>query len=348
LGLSVIIHHPRSQIDITEIADVMSVVLPTFQPITMAVFAALLSLLSLSAVSAFSPLKHRSYPYQRQSFACHGIAELVAGDLQWNSLVGEADRAFRLGVQLEKNGQASKASAAFHESTTLYQCFLDSKSEFRHVTSLSEEDIPTILAYASLRLGFLTLDALGDAKAAVRLYKEATLTDPVPSAVSYHMVGQSIEASDAGRNLNEAIAAYRQSLSLNKNDRRVLFHLAVALERNGEKDESNEIIELLRRDESVFSCLVDSWGYVRWHTRKVPNEDLNVYRGVRDMLELALGAAMPLIQEGGLVCEFGVGSGRSFRMMQEILPLSVQLHGFDTFTGEYNGFTNSLHGPFID
>lgn len=39
----------------------------------------------------------------------------MAGDLQWNSLVGEADRAFRLGVQLEKNGQASKASAAFHE-----------------------------------------------------------------------------------------------------------------------------------------------------------------------------------------------------------------------------------------
>jgi tetratricopeptide (TPR) repeat protein len=308
----------------------------------MAVFAALLSLLSLSVVGAFSAPKHRAYPYQRVSFGSHGIAELVSGDVPWNSLVGEADRAFRLGVQLEKNGQASKASAAFHESTTLYQCLLDFKSEFRHVTSLSEEDCPSILAYASLRLGYLNLDALGDSKAAHRLFKKATLTDPLPSAVSYHMVGQSIEASDAGRNLNEAIAAYRQALTLSRSDHRILFHLAVALERIGEEDEANEIMETLRRDEAVYSCLVDSWGYVRWHTRKIPCEDLNLYRGTRDMLEIALDAAMPLIQEGGLVCEFGVGGGRSFRMMQEVLPLSVSVHGFDTFNGEYgyDGLSN--------
>ena len=52
------------------------------------------------------------------------------------------------------------------------------------------------------------------------------------------------------------------------------------------------------------------------------------------MLELALHAAMPLIeQQGGLVTEFGVGSGRSLRLTQEILPLNVPIHGFDTFTG---------------
>jgi tetratricopeptide (TPR) repeat protein len=311
----------------------------------MAVFAALLSLLSLSVVGAFSVPKQRTYPYQRKSFGSHGIAELVSGDEPWNSLVGEADRAFRLGVQLEKNGQASKASAAFHESTTLYQCLLDFKSEFRHVTSLSEEDCPSILAYASIRLGYLNLDALGDSKAAVRLFKKATNTDPFPSAVSYHMIGQSIEASDAGRNLNEAVAAYRQALKLSRRDHRILFHLAVALERIGEVDEANEIMETLRRDEAVYSCMVDSWGYVRWHTRKIPCEDLNLYRGTRDMLEIALDAAMPLIQEGGLVCEFGVGGGRSFRMMQEVLPLSVSVHGFDTFNGEYDGLSNRHHGP---
>lgn len=307
---------------------------------TMAVYAALLSLLSLSVVSAFSAPKHRTYPYRTETFGSRGIAELVSGDVPWNSLVGEADRAFRLGVQLEKNGQASKASAAFHESTTLYQCLLDFKSEFRHVTSLTEEDCPSILAYASLRLGFLNLDALGDSKAALRLFKEATHIDPFPSAVSYHMVGQSIEASEAGRGLNEAIAAYRQALKLSRSDHRILFHLAVALERIGEENEANELMDTLRRDEAVYACLVDSWGYVRWHTRKIPNEDLNLYRGTRDMLEIALDAAMPLIQEGGLVCEFGVGGGRSFRMIQEVLPLSVSVHGFDSFNGECDGLSN--------
>jgi len=101
-------------------------------------------------------------------------AELVSGGIAWNSLVGQADRAFRLGIQLEKNGQARKASASFHEAATLYQCFLDSKKEFGHVTSLREEECTAILAYACLRLGFLSLDALGEAKAAVRLYKEGS------------------------------------------------------------------------------------------------------------------------------------------------------------------------------
>jgi hypothetical protein len=66
------------------------------------------------------------------------------------------------------------------------------------------------------------------------------------------------------------------------------------------------------------------------HTRNIPCKELNLYRGTRDMLEVALNAAMPLIEKGGLVCEFGVGGGRSMRMAQEILPLDATLHGFDT------------------
>jgi hypothetical protein len=54
------------------------------------------------------------------------------------------------------------------------------------------------------------------------------------------------------------------------------------------------------------------------------------------MLKLALDAALPLIEHQrenraqGLVCEFGVGSGKSMRMTQEILPLDIEMHGFDT------------------
>jgi hypothetical protein len=54
------------------------------------------------------------------------------------------------------------------------------------------------------------------------------------------------------------------------------------------------------------------------------------------MLKLALDAAMPLIEHQresrarGLVTEFGVGSGKSMRMTQEILPLDIEMHGFDT------------------
>ena len=274
------------------------------------------------------------------------VAELVSGSISWQSLVGQADRAFRLGIQLEKNGQARRASAAFHEAVTLYQCFLDSKSDFGHVTSLPDEDAPTILAYACLRLGFLNHDALGDSKAAVRLYKEAAELDPFPSAASYEGVGQSLEASEGGKGLKEAVQAYRVALQLSPGRMSTLFRLSVALDRLGEQEEADKIFDTLRREEAVHACLVDSWGYVRWHTRKIPRDDLNLYRGTRDMLAVALNAAMPLIEEGGIVAEFGVGSGRSLRMTQELLPLDVPIHGFDTFTGLPQAWGNEPAGTY--
>lgn len=232
---------------------------------------------------------------------------------------------------LSHKGQARKASAAFHEAATLYQCFLDSKDEFAYVTSLTQEDVIAILAYASVRLGFLNYDALGDPNAASRLYKEATLIDPLPSSVSYDGMGQSLEASGAGENLQKATDAYRKALEASSGtNRHVMFRLAVTLDRLGEAKEANDIFDSLRRDEYEYACLVDSWGYVRWHSRKIPPNQLNIYRGTRDMLEIALKAASPLIEQGGLVCEFGVGGGRSMRMTQEILPLNTTIHGFDT------------------
>jgi hypothetical protein len=44
------------------------------------------------------------------------------------------------------------------------------------------------------------------------------------------------------------------------------------------------------------------------------------------MLKVALQAAMPLIKQGGLVVEFGVGSGRSVRMTQELRHYSWIRH----------------------
>lgn len=263
----------------------------------------------------------------------------------WGSATigGEADLAFRQGLLLEKSGQARAASAAFLEAATLYQCVLNN-DEFGHVTSLEKGEVVTVLAYACVRLAHLSHDALGDSKAATRLYQQAVLIDPQPSAVSIDGMGTCIEAS--GGDLQEAMAAYREANRMTPGNTKVIFHMAVALERLGEKEESEKLLEFLRRGEARDACLVDSWGYVRWHARKVPPKELNLYRGTRDMLQIALDEAMPLINEGGLVCEFGVASGRSTRMTQELLPLSTPIHGFDTFTGLPHAWGDEPKGAY--
>ncbi|KAL7548913.1 hypothetical protein ACHAWF_012181, partial [Thalassiosira exigua] len=311
---------------------------------------------------------------------------------------GEADRAFRLGIQLEKAGLARAASAAFHEAATLYQCFLDHSSAkagdapgsgggdganassggaaatniFQHVTSLAADDdgassssspsVLAVLAYACIRLAHLSHDAFGDSRAATRLYKLAASVDPHPSGVAFHGIGTSVEASVAHclrqgderrvweEEMEAAVEAYRQASGLGGglgSNGEVLFHLAVALERLGEVEESEKIMETLRRGESNLSCLVDSWGYVRWHTRRTDPHHLNLHSGTRAMLQIALDAAQPLLQhDDGLVCEFGVASGRSLRMAQELLPLDTPIHGFDTFTGLPVAWGNEPAGSY--
>jgi len=323
---------------------------------------------------------------------------------------GEADRAFRLGIQLEKAGLARAASAAFHEAATLYQCFLDQSSIgssssttsdssdssssngssgpttniFQHVTSLATDDtlatdgpsVLAVLAYACIRLAHLSHDAFGDSRASKRLYKLAASIDPAPSGVAYHGIGTSVEASitqssfghsgggvaGGGRieggsegsvwmdQMEKAVEAYREASKLGGglgSNCEVMFHLAVALERLELLEESEQIMETLRRGESNLSCLVDSWGYVRWHTRRTNPHRLNLHRGTRAMLQIALDAAQPLLQhDDGLVCEFGVASGRSLRMTQELLPLDTPIHGFDTFTGLPVAWGNEPAGSY--
>lgn len=272
--------------------------------------------------------------------------ELICGDVAWNTLVGEADRSLRLGIELERSGQARAASAALHEAATLYQCFLDSEEDFAHVTALMKEDCPAVLAYLCIRLGFLNLDALGDANAAARLYREATQVDPIPSPFSFEGIAVSLEASGGGHNLKPALEAYQKALAMDPSAKKTQFHMAVVLDRLGRSDEAEPYFEEIRRSESHTSCRLDSWGYVRWHTRKVPDEELNLQRGTYDMLKVALQAAMPLIKKGGLVLEFGVGSGKSIRMTQELLPLDVEIHGFDTFTGLPQAWGNEPQGAY--
>jgi hypothetical protein len=245
-------------------------------------------------------------------------------------------------MQLDKSGQPRLASGDFHQAATLFQCYLDLPENFGHVTCLTEDDCRSGLAYTLVRLGFLNVDALSDSDAAVRLYTMASQIDPYPSAVSFKGIGTAVEAAGGnGKDLEHlqiAVKAYRQALEMSQKAS-IFFYLAVALERLGQTEESEPILESMQRSEAPAACLVDSWGYVRWHTRKTPPELLNLHRGTRDMLKLALDAAMPLIEgqrlnrSQGLVCEFGVGSGRSLRMTQELLPLDIEIHGFDTFTG---------------
>ena len=110
-----------------------------------------------------------------------------------------------------------------------------------------------------MRLAFLSIDALGDPRAAIRLYKEATKIAPNPNIFAYDGIGTSIEASFPG-NLREAVRAYRKALEIDDNEL-TRFHLGVALERLGE--ESEDIMEGIRRSDINYACLVDSWGYIR-------------------------------------------------------------------------------------
>ena len=264
--------------------------------------------LPLTVAFSTSPAMVRSKPKVRISSL--QVASSIA------AATGEADQAFQLGIQLEKAGLARAASAAFHEAATLYQCYLDHHATstvaasstdqdkeaspfniFQHVTSLSPSDrdsspsVLAVLAYACIRLAHLSHDAFGDSRAATRLYKLAASIDPLPSAVAYHGIGTSIEGSCQRLNdeaswreeMEKAVDAYRAASTLGGglwSNGEVLFHLAVALERLGEVDESEKIMEELRRGESNLSCLVDSWGYVRWHTRRaftcIPSSCLTV------------------------------------------------------------------------
>jgi hypothetical protein len=178
-----------------------------------------------------------------------------------STATGEADRAFRLGIQLEKAGLARSASAAFHEAATLYQCFLDfdtnehgadgETNRFQHVTTLSNDssndasnpNVRAVLAYACIRLAHLSHDAFGDSRAATRLYRLAKKIDTVPSAVAWSGIGNSIEASMDyledddetvwRERMEKAVDAYKEAAKLGEgvyNSGEVLFHLAVALE----------------------------------------------------------------------------------------------------------------------
>ncbi len=128
-----------------------------------------LVLIGVSSTDAFvgSNCRSLSRPDQR----LFSLAQLIDEPLAWNAVIGEADRAFRRGNQLDKSGQPRLASDAFHEAATLFQCYLELPENFGHVTNLNKDDCHAVLAYTLVRLGFISAEALSDASAAVRLYQ---------------------------------------------------------------------------------------------------------------------------------------------------------------------------------
>lgn len=90
--------------------------------------------------------------------------------------------------------------------------------------------------------------------------------DPTPSPVSFEGIGTAQEAAGGNKrdldHLKEAAKAYRKAIEYN-NKSSTLFYMAVAMERLGQTNESEPILESLQRSEAPASCLVDSWGYVR-------------------------------------------------------------------------------------
>ena len=91
--------------------------------------------------------------------------------------------------------------------------------------------------------------------------------DPLPSPESFKGIGTSLEATGGnGRDLEhlkQAVKNYRKALSRANNKASILFYMGVALERLGETQESEELLERIQRSEGPISCMNDSWGYVR-------------------------------------------------------------------------------------
>ena len=94
----------------------------------------------------------------------------------------------------------------------------------------------------------------------------ASEIDPFPSPESFKGIGTSLEAAggngkDLGH-LQQAVEAYRKAAAKAKKAS-ILFYMGVALERLGQMEEADPILESIQRSEADVSCLNDSWGYVR-------------------------------------------------------------------------------------
>ena len=97
-------------------------------------------------------------------------------------------------------------------------------------------------------------------------HRMAMEADPIPNPVSFSGIGTALEASGGnGRDLDhlkEAVKSYRKAIEYSNKSSTNLY-MAVALERLGQTEESESILESMQRTEAPTSCLVDSWGYVR-------------------------------------------------------------------------------------
>lgn len=114
--------------------------------------------------------------------------------------------------------------------------------------------------------------------AVLLLCRMAAENDPLPSPESFKGIGTSLEATGGnGENLDhlrQAVEAYRNALDKTRREASILFYMGVALERLGETEESEQILELIQRSEAHTSCMNDSWGYVRYVEGTILNRKL--------------------------------------------------------------------------
>ena len=215
-----------------------------------------------------------------------------------------ADRALHLGEVKADRGEFRPALESFREAVDLYKSAVSSSSfsSTVHPPSL----LPSLLAYSLTRVAHLTHDALGDSASAASLYAAAVAADSSPSAVSHAGLAVAMEASGVAPSL--ALPHHERAAEIAPAGRAscdaARFYCSVARERAGDLEGAARM-----RETFGGGGLVDSWEYVRDKVGGL--ESGNYFRGTREMLERALGEAGRLIDgEGGMVCEFGVCSGR--------------------------------------
>ena len=297
------------------------------------------SLDSVRSAHLFFDRRRHQPAIHKRSFAATNNAVLTHKDDDKNTstkqdtTTADIDSLFEEAKSYEKLGLFRSEYEAFVKLAKL----LERKQQLKDF-SLEKRDAMVLLAYVYFRLGFLHLDALGEPRMAVRYYEMAMELDPAhPSSLQFLATAleASIEGNDEIATLDRVKEIYSRALVQSQKNcpsRKLQFMYAITMERLGD---SLDAETFHNRPISNRQDLLESWQYILQQTQqKNSNLTSNLARGTRSMIQIALDAAQPLIQERkGLVCEFGVATGRSIRMTREIVDPSVAIHGFDTFHG---------------
>ena len=260
-----------------------------------------------------------------------------------------ATAAINEATRADEAGFVDMSLALFQRAARILDTIRYQAGDTERGTSGAEEMWRSMCAYVELRLHHLHHDGRGDEESALAAAQRALSFEK--SALAWAALAASLEAGAGGIEDQwagtpaAALEARREMLRLQPTNKEKAFDLAVALARSASAEDQREASEMFEELTSLptthpaqLRCqgLVTSWqGAVGARPSIVPRpssaaaarlgtgpplaSDL-VHLGTFAMLRLASEAAAPLVLDGGLVCEFGVASGRSIRMLAELLP----------------------------